>query len=332
LNYPGNKENALRIINFNQPERVEVCVPMKALSYLGCDHEGYSVVSQIDKERYGVWNDIWGTTWRLYPGGISEMPIAYPLTESRQDIKQCEWPDPNDERLIAKIHQDLVAINNPEEGFLTGLHRDLLWEKSYMLAGMENVMIWFKHEAGLVKEIFHRIMDFQLGIARHYLDVGVEMVKFADDLGGQNNSLFSHDIFVEFMLPEYRRIFDFYRENDVLIYLHSCGHIEKFLDDYMDLGVNILNPVQATANNLDRVREKTFGKIVLEGGVNSSVVMHGEEEEVEQEVIKRIMQLGQNGGYICKPDQTMPYPERNIRKLIDTVERYGSYPISTNVS
>lgn len=328
MNYPANKENALRIINHGQPERIEVCVPMKAVAYLGCDHEGYSVVSQADKETAGSWQDIWGTTWRFYPGGISETPVGHPLAEGSEVIRQFEWPDPNDERLAAKIHQDLAGLTRPEEGFLTGLHRDLLWEKSYMLAGMENMMIWFKTEPALVKEILHQIMEFQLGIARHYLDVGVEMVKFGDDLGGQNNSLFSYSTFSEFILPEYRRIFNFYKEHQVLIYVHSCGNIEKFIDDYIDLGADVLNPVQATANNLDLVREKTLGKIALEGGVNSSIVMHGEETEVEQEVLRRIPQLGREGDYFCKPDQTMPYPERNLKKLIDTVERYGKYPLS----
>ena len=331
MDYLNVKENALHIINFNQPERIEICTPMNLLSYLGCNHESFSVISQIDKEKCSEWKDIWGTTWRFIPGSISEMPIDYPLDNGKEDIKEYEWPDPNDDRLIAKINQDFAVINDPQEGFLTGLHRDLLWEKSYMLAGMENVMTWFKLEPNLVKEIFHHIMDFQMGIAIQYINIGVELVKFTDDLGGQINSLFSHATFEEFFLPEYLRIFNFYHENNVLIYFHSCGHIEPFLDDFINLGVNILNPVQASANNLDYVREKTAGKIALEGGVSSAIVMHGDEAEVEKEVKHRIIQLGQNGGYFCKPDQTMPYPKKNIKRLTDTVKRYGTYPLITEL-
>ena len=328
MNFYGDKENSLRIIENNQPQRVEVSTPMKYISYLGCDHEDYDTHLPFDKEATKIWVDIWGTTWEFHQGGISEMPIGNPLSDGLGVIDQYHWPDPNDERLIAKIYQEREKITTFDDGFLTGLNRELLWEKSYMLAGMENMMIWFKLEPNLVKDIFHHIMQFQLGIAKHYVELGVEMVKFADDLGGQNNALFSHEIFEEFILPEYRKIFDFYNQNNVLIYLHSCGNIEKFLEDFIELEVDILNPVQATANNLDYVRKVTAGKIVLEGGVNSSIVMHGKEPEVEDEVKKRIHQLGKDGGYFCKPDQTLPYPEKNIYKLIDAVERYGKYPLS----
>ena len=327
MSSPNIKQNTLKIINYDQPERIEVCVPMRPVSYLGCDHESLDIVSQADKEASGTWEDIWGTAFRFYPGGISETPIGHPLTDGVDALPGYRWPDPNDERLTGKIYQDLKGITDPENGFITGLHRDLLWEKSYMLAGMENMMMWFIIEPELVKEIFHKIMDFQMGIAEHYLNAGVELVKFGDDLGGQTNALFSHEIFSEFILPEYRRIFDFYKQNNVLIYLHSCGNIHNFLEDYMDLGVDVLNPVQATANDLDWVRAKTQGRIALEGGVRSSIVMHGKETEVEQEVLTRMIQLGNAGGYFCKPDQTMPYPDNNYAKLVETVGLYGQYPL-----
>lgn len=324
----NTKSNALKIIRYNQPERIQVNVPMGIVAYLGCNHEGYTGGLHNGFHSDETWQDIWGTTWRLFVDTISEMPVAHPLADGKDALNKYHWPDPHDERLVSKIAIDVQNIQDRDSIFLTGFHRDLLWEKACMLAGMDNIMIWFKTEPQLVRDIFRRIMDFQIEISQYYLDVGVEMVKFGDDLGGQTNSLFSHAIFEEFIYPEYKRIFDLYSKKNVMIYFHSCGKVERFLDDFIHLGVNILNPVQATANNLDLVRERTNNKIALEGGVNSSIVMHGNEGEVEKEVLMRMGQLGGSGGYFCKPDQTMPYPKRNLLALEKTVEQYGKYPLS----
>ncbi len=325
MNSVSIKDNALRIIAFNHPAKIEVCVPMRLLAYQGCNHEGFH--NTIKKEQTNRWQDIWGTTWQLHPDGISEMPVDFPLKGGKNELLTYRWPNPCDERIIKKIHSDFKKSVEKADGFLTGFHRDLLWEKSCMLAGMENMMIWFKTEPYLAKDILRHIMDFQVSIAQEYLSLGVEMVKFGDDLGGQRNALFSHQIFEEFILPEYQRLFNLYRENDILIYFHSCGKIESFIDDFLRLGVNVLNPVQATANNLEMVREKTNGRIALEGGVNSAVVMHEGRQQIEEEVKKRILQLGKDGGYFCKPDQVMPYPQENMDAFINAVNTYGKFPL-----
>lgn len=320
----SEKENAERIIRFNNPDRIGTRVPMQLLAYLGCNHEGYQEKLNPDSS---VWDDIWGTTWRMESEYISEMPVRHPLSGGWTSVENYQWPDADDERLISKIYQDLETNQNNQESFLTGFHRDLLLEKGSMLAGMQNLMIWFKTDPDLVKFIFQKIMDFQLGIAKHYIACNVEMVKFGEDLGGQTNALFSHEIFEKYFLPEYERIFDFYKEKDIYIYFHSCGRIEGFIDDFIKLGVDVLNPVQATANNLDLVRERTMGKIALEGGVNSSIVMQADKTALKKEVLQRLLQLGSDGGYFCCPDQKMPYPEMNLKLIDDIVYKFGIYPL-----
>jgi len=319
------KENAERIIGFGNPDRVGTHVPMQLISYLGCNHEGYQEKPNPDSS---VWEDIWGTTWRLESEYISEMPVNHPISDGWSSVEKYRWPDPDDDRLVSKIYQDLETIQDDQDSFLTGFHRDLLLEKGSMLAGMQNLMIWFKTDSELVKFIFQRIMDFQLGIAKHYLACNVEMVKFGEDLGGQTSALFSHEVFEKFLLPEYKRIFNFYKGKNIKVYFHSCGQIENFIDDFINLGVDILNPVQATANNLVLVRERTMGKIALEGGVNSSIIMQADKTALKKEVLHRLLQLGSDGGYFCCPDQKMPYPEKNIQFIDFLVNKFGKYPLN----
>jgi uroporphyrinogen decarboxylase len=171
-------------------------------------------------------------------------------------------------------------------------------------------------------------MDFQLGIAKHYLRLGVEMVGMSDDLGTQQGALFSPEILQEFFVPEYRRLFDLYRAHGVLINFHSCGHVLPVLDALMDLGVNVLNPVQATANDLDEVRRRTQGRMALQGGVSSGLIMEGPVDRIRDEVRRRLWQLGRNGGYFCTADQGMPWPETHRRAVSEAVEEYGTYPLA----
>jgi uroporphyrinogen decarboxylase len=170
-------------------------------------------------------------------------------------------------------------------------------------------------------------MNIQLGIAKHYLNLGVELVRLCDDLGSQSGPLLGPKILDEFLIPEYQRLFKLYKDHDVLIYFHCDGDLETLLDPLMDLGVDLLNPVQVTANDLDRVRALTQGRMALEGGVNSATVMSGPAERIVGEVRQRLWQLGRDGGYFCRFDQGMPYPEAHVEALFEAVEQFGTYPI-----
>jgi uroporphyrinogen decarboxylase len=91
----------------------------------------------------------------------------------------------------------------------------------------------------------------------------------------------------------------------------------------MELGVDILNPLQATANDLDKVRSVTRGRMALHGGVSSAAVMSGPVELIDADVRRRIDQLGGEGGYFCDVDQDLPFPETHKQALDMAIEKYG---------
>jgi uroporphyrinogen decarboxylase len=199
-----------------------------------------------------------------------------------------------------------------------------------MLVGMEALMMYFHSEPGYAREVLHRIMDFQIGLTRHYLAAGVQFASLGDDLGTQQGPLLGPKIVNDFLLPEYRRLFSIYKEQGILIGFHCCGKLDSLIETFLDLGVDVLNPIQATANDLDAVRSVTQGRMALQGGVNSAVVMDGPLEKIEDEVKLRLRQLGSGGGYICCPDQGMPYPPVNAAAVKRFVGRWGRYPLDPN--
>ena len=319
------KENALRIIRFDHPERVVMGAPGHSIRYLGCDHQGYRGGGH-HLPVGSKWIDIWGTEWHREHEGVMGFPRGNPLADLPRALATFRWPDPDDERICGQVYEQARDWDR-SAGFLIGHHRDTLWEKSYMLVGMEDLMCFFLTEAHAVRDLLHRIMDFQLGMARHYLKLGVEMANLGDDLGTQSGLLLSPATLREFLVPEYRRLFELYRQHGVLVNFHSCGHLTPILEMFMDLGVNILNPVQATANDLDEFRRITQGRMALQGGVSSAVIVAGPPERIRQEVAKRLWQLGREGGYFCGPDQGMPWPKEHYQALQQAVEDLGVYPL-----
>ncbi|HEY3415921.1 MAG TPA: hypothetical protein VGM23_03460, partial [Armatimonadota bacterium] len=137
------KENALQIIRFGTPEWVAGGLPSYTLCYQGCNHEGYSGGGHHCP--VGTrWTDIWGTEWHKEHDGVMGFPRGNPLAEMSA-LPSYAWPDPDDERIRGKI--DRLAEEYPGgDLFLAGSHRDTLWEKSYMLVGMENMMAYLLTE------------------------------------------------------------------------------------------------------------------------------------------------------------------------------------------
>ena len=319
------RENALEIIRFGHPEKIVWHIPEYNLTYLGCNHESFDGVS--DSAPAGTrWKDIWGTGWHKEADGYMGLPEEYPLDEPEK-LKDYRWPDPADERIVGQTYRLREQFVEGSDIFLNARHRDTLWEKAYMLVGMENMMVYFYTEPEFAKEVLGRIMDFQLGIAKMYVENGAEVVRLADDLGGQTSLLMSRGMIEEFLVPEYRRLIEFYKKHNVIIEFHSCGCIESIVDLFMDLGVDVLNPLQASANNLQKIREQTDGKMCLRGGISTALIANGTPEEIEADVKQKIRMLGKNGGYFCSPDQKIPWTDENYKAFRDALDRWGRYPL-----
>lgn len=322
-----DKQNSLEIIRFGKPERLVTQPPGHRTAYFGANHEDPAGGPGNDGPIGTKWTDIWGAGWEKEQDGVMAFPRHHPLADPIAALKTYVWPNPDDDRICAWVYEKAKGHDRTAT-FLSGSHRETLWEKSYVLGGMENMMCAFYTEPEMVREILHRIMDFQLGIARHYLAVGIEIANLGDDLGTQLAPILSPDLIREFLVPEYRRLFELYHRHGVMISFHSCGNITPILDIFMELKVDILNPLQATANDLGEVRRLTAGKMCLHGGVRSDLIASGPIPAIRREARRQMWNLGRNGGYFCSPDQAMPWPEEHHQALVDAVAEYGRYPLS----
>ena len=157
---------------------------------------------------------------------------------------------------------------------------------------------------------------------------------FADDLGTQNAPMLSPDLFAEAIAPHYRRFADWlHADTNWQLYLHSCGAIEPLIETLIDVGVDILNPIQTSAAGMDptELKRKYGGRIVFWGGGcdTQSVLGFRSPEEIADHVRDRIRVFAPGGGFVFNQVHVIQpnVPPEHICAMFDTARQCGTYPI-----
>jgi uroporphyrinogen decarboxylase len=321
------KENLLKAINRDNPEYIPWLVRkfphldqgiIKRVEYIG-NFTGMGIEGTDD----------WGVHWVPSEGYGKDMvcfPKVHPL-EDITDLNNYRFPDTSKFELDSKSIKTIGSVNK-DEVIIFGQSHYCLFERAWALTGLENFLVYLYTEPKLVKKLIKGIGNYHIKMADHYINLGVDGCRVSEDLGSQRQLLMNPDQWREFFKPELKRIVEKYKKAGKLFFFHSCGHIEDIVEDLIEIGVDILNPVQAGANDLQAMGEQFGGRITFLGGIDSQhVLMLGTPEEVVAETRLRIKQLSPGGGYIAAPDQSMPFPEANIKAMVDTVKKYGKYPI-----
>jgi len=162
----------------------------------------------------------------------------------------------------------------------------------------------------------------------------VDVLAVYQDLGTQRGEMISPTMFERFMVPHYKRMFSWIHENTAWkILFHSCGSIHRLIPHMIEMGVDILNPVQVTASNMDpKLLKAEFGdRLVFWGGGadTQSVLPFGTPDEVRRQVRERISILGAGGGFVFAPTQDIQadVPPQNLVAMYEAVAEYGQYPL-----
>lgn len=317
------KENYLRAVRFQDPEYVPNGrrLPVASVGFHGVNPED----NRPGEAR--AWADFWGIGHEKTLEDVMPMPTYHPLADvNRWDAYR--WPSPDDPERLGPLAEQVGAVDRREQ-LLSVSHRSTLFERAWILVGMEILLMLMADAPEQADWLFDRIIAFQLGMARHYLALRPDLVALGDDVGTQRATLMSPAHYRRYIKPRYARLIALYKDAGVLVTYHSCGHVLPLVDDFVDLGIDVLNPVQPRANeDLALLRVKTAGRMALHGGVDTQYTLTlGTPAEVRAEVRERIHTLGAEGGYICAPDQSIPMPAENAQAFDDAVAEYGRYPL-----
>jgi len=210
-----------------------------------------------------------------------------------------------------------------------------LFEAGAFLRRMDN----FLCDIYLDKRKVGRLLDFLVERNLKLLDrvlkgVGkyVDILQFGDDLGSQGGPFMSPDMFKEIFKPGYKKMWSFVHDkSDCKVFLHSCGSIYELIPDLIDAGLDILNPVQTTAANMEPKRlKKEFGKYITfwGGGCNTQYILStATPEKVKEDVKKRIDIFAKDGGFVFSQIHNIlaNVPPENVIAMFKAAYEYGEY-------
>ncbi len=281
--------------------------------------------------------DEWGTTYRMPPGGfyydIHRPPL--PDAESVADLQAYRWPNPTDQSRIAGLPEAIAAARAAGErvlmlcGPMPGL-----WEHAWYIFGVEQAFTNLAGSVPLMEAFTERVLEWQLAfweMALPLVGADVDIVTLNEDLGGQQGPMMSPATFRKIYKPRMRRLIAAIKaRTEARVYLHSCGSIYRLLPDLIEVGVDILNPVQVNAAEMDSARlKREFGKdLTFWGGGCDPVVMgNGTVAQVRDEVKRRIHDLAPGGGFVFGSVHNIQakVPPENIVAMFDAALEFGGY-------
>ena len=160
---------------------------------------------------------------------------------------------------------------------------------------------------------------------------GPDIVMFGDDLGLQNQTIVSPQMFRERMKPLMKRMIGtIKKQTRAKIAFHTCGSVFSLIDDFIDIGIDVLNPLQSNAKDMEaaKIKEKADGKLALWGGIDTHRVLpKGTPQEVREEVRSKISTYGQKGGYMLSADHNIlvDVPPQNLITMFEAAFQLGRY-------
>ena len=198
---------------------------------------------------------------------------------------------------------------------------------SWMI-GTENVLIGMLEEPEWIEDVFDTYLTTTLSLAQKLLDAGYEFdgVFWYDDMGYKGTTFFSPDTYRTLLKPYHKKAVDWAHERGMVTELHSCGYIEPFLPDIVDIGVEMLNPLEIKAGMDPNKLKKLYGdKLAFRGGINAQIMDNIDLVKAELERIIPVMKEG--GGYIFSSDHSIPNSVSfaTMTEIAKLVHKLGKY-------
>lgn len=284
--------------------------------------------------------DSWGSGAKETAPG-DWYPGVHPLRDATT-VREVEdypgWPDMTDPTRVAHVAE--AARKLAEENQYAILATPWLlfpFERAYAMQGLENFLVnmsihpefalaLLKKNAELCKTLMGAFLE-QLG-------PNVDIIKIGDDLGTQESLMISPKMYRKMLKPIHADLISFIKERThAKVLFHTDGDVEPLIEDFIEIGIDILNPIQTSAGkmaDLVSLKAKYGDRIVFCGAVDTHRLLpSGTPEEVRQEVKRIIQALGPGGGFMLGAVHTVmdDVPAENILAMVDALEEFGQYPL-----
>jgi uroporphyrinogen decarboxylase len=312
--------------------------------YLGsdirCVYPPY-IGPELRKFEDGSYEDFWGILRKPhefqgegFQGEYSE-PVDFPLRKA-QSLKEIEaYPWPNADWFDYEALKGLCEFNREYAIVIGKMGRETqtIFIQLWFLRGLDRILMDFVERPDLVKAMIDKIMEFRTEHVGRILEIAgghADILQIADDYGAQQGLMMSPAMWREFFAPHLRILSEMTHEAGLKTFLHCDGSSREIIPDLIDIGIDILNPIQPRCLGMDPDELKSeFGdRLCFHGAVDTQKTLpFGTKAEVVAEVRNRIDVLGAGGGYILAPVHTVEadVPVENLLAVYETAKTYGQY-------
>jgi uroporphyrinogen decarboxylase len=272
--------------------------------------------------------------WNLEYGnvGIYMDAVKRPLSEitSIEELNQYDFPDPHAEgrwelaeKISKKYKDDYYVVGDMEAS---------LFELSWGLVGLDKFLIDLTLEEPYIFELMDRVQAYSIACGKKMIDLGADMLWTGDDFGTQRGMMISPQMWETYFKPRMTQMIHAFKtyKPEIKIAYHSCGSIFPIIEGLCEAGIDVLNPIQPAAMDMElgRLKELFGNRLAFFGGVDvQEVLPNGTVEEIYQEVQDKIRAGGDQGGYIIAPAHNIQpdTSNENVFAFFEAVKKFGTY-------
>ncbi len=272
--------------------------------------------------RDAEWTDEWGTRWGHAFGGVGATPVDYPLQSWSQldEYLECRIPDPHAPGRLDAVKPALAM--HGETKYIYGVIHLAMFERLHSLRGMNAIFTDFCMHETEVRRLLDALLEYLLAIIRQWAGLGADAVFMTDDWGSQTGLMIGPDMWRDFFKPYYAKAFAEAHRLGMDTIFHSCGNVTDIVGELIDAGMDVLDPVQPGAMDIDRLACEFGGRVAFSGAIDiQQLLCSGTPQEIRDEVWRIVDTLGRpyGGSLLLGPANVMTpeTPLENLRALFE---------------
>jgi len=303
------------------------------------DYVAGADLQYLDDGDYWAFYDGWGAKLRMpKQGGHYFDWVEFPINNiDMNELKNYKWPEPPSQESFMHLRDKAKYLRENTDYALTGtaIFGGGVFEQPERMMGMENFLMSLAANEEFADTVMSKITDIYIETCNRYLNLlgnYLDVFIYWNDMTGQEGPMISPDTYRRLIKPKDKKLLDAVKKKtDAKIFYHCCGACRDFIPDLIEIGVDILNPVQVSAKDMDTAQlKKEFGKDITfwGGGCDTQEVLpHGTPDQVRDEVKRRINDLAPGGGFVFTAVHNIQndVPPENIMVMVETLHEYGKY-------
>jgi len=312
--------------------------------YFGSDNRTVGTGLGQNPHDYGAYHIDTPTHAHIDEWGVGHIPtisddaahshlegFVHPLPGERtvREIIEYPLPDISAAYRYKQMAADVARLQTAGYA-VTGCMDCTIFEIAWYIRGMERLLMDFIDDPEPAVALLDRITDLRVDQARQMVQSGVDILRLGDDIASQRGMLMSMPTWLKWLKPRLARVIAAAREAnpDILIFYHSDGNVTAAVSDLIDIGVQILNPIQPECMDLAALKAEYGTRLSYWGTIGTQTTLpFGTPDDVRAEVKKHIQEAGCGCGLVLAPTRTIEpeVPWENILAFVSAVKEYGSY-------